>query len=97
MDFSYFDKAEEKLDTFVDYLKTIKEKNRELNRTVYSLERDMKQKGPSDEELDALKKKHSHLIDERDSLIMEQELVRKKVEALIGKVDMAIASEPKDA
>ena len=55
MDFSYFDKAEEKLDFFANYIKELKEENRELARNIYSLELDIKKKLPPHGDFGALK------------------------------------------
>ena len=93
MDFSYFDKAEDKLDSFASYIKELKEENRELARNIYSLELGIKKKLPSKEGFGALKDKHSDLIEERDRLVMERELLRKKVEAMIVQLDEALTRE----
>ena len=93
MDFSHFDKAEEKLDSFATYIRELKDENRELARNIYSLELGIKKKLPSKGGFGELKDKHSDLIEERDRLVMEREFLRKKVETMIGRLDDAIAKE----
>lgn len=93
MDFSYFDKAEDKVNSLANYIKGLKEENREFARNVYSLEIDLKKKLPSEEDLIALKEKHSGLIEERDRLMMEREFLRKKIEAMINRLDEVLAQE----
>jgi len=92
MDFTALEKVEGKLSFLFQYITTLKEENRELKRKVYALELNLNQAKAASSP-DALKLKHASLIEERDRLMMERELFRKKVEGVIAKLDSAIEEE----
>lgn len=92
MDFTKFDRVREQLFFLFNYINDLKEENRELKRKVYSLEKGLNEakSGPID---DSLKARHSDLIEERDRLVMERELIRKKVEAVMERLENAMSKE----
>ncbi|MBI5816122.1 MAG: hypothetical protein HZB29_11010 [Nitrospinae bacterium] len=86
------EKVEDKLTFLFSYISGLKEENRELKRKVYSLELNLAQ-AKSAAAPEGLKTKHSSLIEERDRLMMERELIRKKMETLISRIDNIIEEE----
>lgn len=92
MDFVKLEKLQEKLNSLLDYTTSLKEENRELKRKIYSLDLNLSQiKAAS--AMDSFKAKYMGLVEERDRLMMERELVRKKVEGIVGRLDVAIEEE----
>jgi regulator of replication initiation timing len=70
-----------------DYINILKDENRELKRKIYSLEINLNQtKVSTSSEIDGMKRKYSDLVEERDRLIMERELIRNKVQSVIEKL-----------
>ena len=88
MDLARFDQVREQLSILFKYVKSLREENRQLKRRVYSLERS--KSGP---EADEERAKRTSLIEERDRLVMERELVRKRIETIISKLDEALRKE----
>lgn len=86
------EKLQEKVNSLLEYTNSLKEENRELKRKIYSLDINMSQiKAAS--AMDSFKAKYIGLVEERERLIMERELVRKKVEGIVGRLDRAIGEE----
>lgn len=92
MDFAKLDKLQEKVNTLLGYANSLKEENRELRRKVYSLDLNLSQIRAASVK-DSFKAKYMGLVEERDRLMMERELVRKKVEGIVGRLDVAIDEE----
>jgi capsule polysaccharide export protein KpsE/RkpR len=92
MDFVRLEKLQEKLDTLFEYTNSLKEENRELKRKIYSLDLNLSQLKATSA-MDSFKAKYAGLVEERDRLMMERELVRKKVEGIVGRLDNAIEEE----
>ncbi len=86
MDFSRFDKVQERLNALFEYINSLKDQNRQLKRKVYSLELNLEQARAASQGRD-MKKKYSLLVEERDRLIMEREFIRNKVQGVINKLD----------
>lgn len=86
MDISRIDRVSEKLHVLFEYINSLKEENIELKRKVYALEINLKQvkasAGP-----EGLKSKYSELVEERDRLMMERELVRGKVKSALDRLE----------
>lgn len=92
MDLVKLEKLHEKLGSLLEYTNSLKEENRELKRKIYSLDLNLSQiKAAS--AMDSFKAKYMGLVEERDRLMMERELVRKKVEGIVGRLDVAIEEE----
>jgi len=85
MRFSRFDEVHKKLQFLFDYVTSLKDENRELKRKVYSLEINLSQARAATESKES-RRKFSALVEERDRLIMERELIRNKVKAALEKV-----------
>lgn len=92
MDFARLEKLQEKLDSLFEYTNNLKEENRELKRKIYSLDLNISQLKAASAH-DSFKVKYARLVEERDRLMMERELVRKKVEGIVERLDNAIAEE----
>jgi regulator of replication initiation timing len=92
MDFVRLEKLQEKLNSLLEYTNSLKEENRELKRKIYSLDLNMSQLKAASA-MDSFKTKYAGLVEERDRLMMERELVRKKVEGVVERLDDAIREE----
>jgi hypothetical protein len=101
MDFSYFDKIADRLDRIGTTFDTLTREKRELNRVCYELEVALKSSGAAVDLLDpttlvaeheALRNKHTALIDERDRLVMERELLRTRIHSLVTRCDEALSA-----
>ncbi len=90
MDFSGLDAIGQKLVMLLQHVRELKEENRLLKRKIYGLELSLNQAKASAQVgvFDPGKnEKQSQLIEERDRLMMERELIRKKVQGMLEKVD----------
>ena len=92
MDFVRLEKLQEKLNSLFEYTNSLKEENRELKRKIYALDLNMSQMKAASA-MDSFKTKYAGLVEERDRLMMERELVRKKVEGIVERLDEAIREE----
>lgn len=92
MNFSLLDRLREQLFFLFNYVNDLKEENRELKRTVYGLEKALEKRGAAPA-AESWRTERAELVEERDRLMMERELVRKKLEAVIGKLDEALEAE----
>jgi len=92
MDFSPLGRIDAKMGLLFEHIKELKEENRQLKRKIYTLELNLNQAKASVSVDAGLKEKYANLVEERDRLVMERELMRKKVEGLIGKVDEALTA-----
>ncbi|VAX24340.1 hypothetical protein MNBD_NITROSPINAE02-131 [hydrothermal vent metagenome] len=93
MDFTLFDKVQEQFGLVSAYTDKLKGEAFELKDRLESFEIDATKLLETAVEMATLKRKHSLLIEERDQLVMERELMRKKVEQLVQEVDAALAKE----
>lgn len=91
MDLSLFERVQEQLFFLFKYVNDLKEENRELKRRVFSLEKSQGKGGAAMP--DSQKINYNTLVEERDHLMMERELIRKKVESVIEKLDDALSKE----
>ena len=86
MDISRIDKLRSKLLFLFEYIDNLKDENRQLERKLYSLETNLKQSrivaGAGE-----LKDKYKNLVEERDRLVMERELIRNKVKIMIERIE----------
>lgn len=85
MDFSRIDLVKEKLSLLFKRIDNLKSENRDLKGKVYSLESSLKQTKSSDST--DLRTKYSNLVEERDRLMMERELIRNKVKIMVKRID----------
>ncbi|MGK7345999.1 MAG: hypothetical protein ACNS63_09350 [Candidatus Nitrospinota bacterium M3_3B_026] len=92
MNFSLLDRLREQLFFLFNYVNDLKEENRELKRKVYRLEKNLEKKGAAPD-AEVWRAERAELVEERDRLMMERELVRKKLETVIGRLDEALESE----
>ncbi len=93
MDFTLFDKVQEQFGLVSAYSDKLKSEAFEMEERLDSFETDATTLLETAVEMATLKRKHSQLIEERDQLVMERELMRKKVEQMVREVDSALAQE----
>lgn len=87
IDFSLFDKLDASIDKLEKAFQRGEDNNRLLLKRIFSLESGL----PSQQkDSDEARIKHKNLIEERDRLVMSNELVRQKVSRLLDRVDEAI-------
>lgn len=94
MDLARLEKLQEKLNSLFEHTNSLKEENRDLKRKIYSLELNISQLKAAGA-MDSMKTKYAELVEERDRLMMERELIRKKVEGIVDRLDDAIKEEEK--
>ena len=86
MDILQIDKLRNKLLFLFEYIDNLKDENRQLKQQLDSLETNLKQSrivaGAGE-----LKSKYKSLIEERDRLVMERELIRNKVKTMIERIE----------
>lgn len=95
MDFTLFDKAQEQFGLVSGHTDKLKGETLKLKHKLRSYEDDAAKLIANTEEIDALKKKYSRLVDERDQLIMERELMSKRVGKMVTEIDLALEQETK--
>ena len=85
MDFSRIDLVKGKLSLLFKRIEGLKSENRDLQRKVNSLESSLEQTKSSD--ISDLRAKYSNLVEERDRIMMERELIRSKVKIMVDRID----------
>lgn len=96
MDFTALDKISDKLYFLFSHISELKEENKELKRRIYALELNLSQvkaASVSQREMQDLKTKYSSLVKEYDELVMQKELIRKKVDGMIERLDEILDEE----
>lgn len=92
MDFSVCDRVETKIDLMVAHIEELKRENRGLKRNIYALEQNLN-RSVSNAGMNELKGKYRDLVEERDRLIMDRELMGRKVETVLKRLDTVITHE----
>lgn len=85
MDFSRIDLVREKLAIVFRRIEGLKSENQTLRGKVSSLEASLKQAKSNDSS--QLRTKYSNLVEERDRLMMERELIRGRVKIMVDRID----------
>lgn len=99
MDFTGFERIGQKLAMLLQHVRELKEENRLLKRKIYGLELSLNQAKASAQVGGFEPKKNdkqTDLIEERDRLMMERELIRKKVQGMLEKVDTYLVENGDD-
>jgi regulator of replication initiation timing len=93
MDFSSIDEVERKLGMLFERINTLKSENGGLRRDIYSLKTNLEQARASSAGGEDMKRKYSGLVEERDRLMMERELIRAKIKSALEKIDEIVSGE----
>ncbi|MDH5639275.1 MAG: hypothetical protein OEZ04_12380 [Nitrospinota bacterium] len=87
MDFSLIDEVEQKLGLLFERINTLKTENRSLKQQIYSLKTNLEQARATTTGGDDMDHKFKQMVEERERLIMEREVVLHKVRAAMEKLD----------
>ncbi|HJM83196.1 MAG TPA: hypothetical protein QF720_06350 [Nitrospinota bacterium] len=94
MDFSEIELVRDKFKKLFDHIRVLKGENLELKKRISLMEENLHQvKASSTTEIDENKRNFSELIEERNRLVEDRELLRKEVHAVLEKIDFHQSEE----